>query len=89
MAEQKSKTPATRTVAQFTGFHGAQRILTRADQNAIAGVTSGVGTADLVWGVNNGKLDVTDVHPDVLEYLKSDPEFKITEVAVSEESTPA
>ena len=73
----------TRLVAQFVGFHGTVRELTVADQNAIAGVDSGVGKKDLVWPINNGKLDVTDEHPDVIEYLKSDPEFKVKSVEVT------
>lgn len=82
------KAPATRTIAQYTGFHGTRRIISKADQNNLVGVASGVGKEDLIWEPGNTKLDVTDVHPDVLEYLRTDGEFKLREVEVSEESTP-
>lgn len=75
--------PETRTVAQFVGFHGTRRILTVDDQNKLAGVEKGVGSADLIWEPGNSKLDVTDVHPEVLAYLKSDEEFKVTSVEVT------
>ena len=78
--------PETRTVAHFVGFHGTTRILTVADQNQIAGVEKGVGKEDLVWPAGNAKLDVTDVHPAVLDYLKSDDEFKVGSVEVTPEA---
>lgn len=82
MAETKPKTE-TRIVAKFVGNHATIRVLTKADQNSIVGVDTGVGKEDLVWPINNGKLDVTDVHPDVLDYLRSDDEFKVTSVEVT------
>lgn len=86
MASKETAAPQTRIVAQYKGFHGTVRTLTKADQNALAGVNSGVGKEDLVWPINNGKLDVTDVHPSVLEYLRSDPKFSVSEVEVTPES---
>lgn len=79
-----------RKIAQYNGFYGIQRVLTKADQNAIAGVKSGIGKEDLVWATNNGKLDVTDVHPEVLSYIESaTDEWTVRDVEVdAEESTP-
>lgn len=85
MANTQPK-PETRTIAQFTGFHGTTRILTKADQNRIVGVESGIGKEDLVWQPGNSKLDVTDAHEEVLAYLKSDSEFKLTSVEVTPEA---
>jgi hypothetical protein len=73
----------TRQIAQFVGFHGTRRIITKADQDRLVGVPSGVGKEDLVWEPGNSKLDVTDVHPDVLEYLQHDEEFKVKSVEVT------
>lgn len=83
MAESKTPSPVIRTVAKFTGFHGTRRVLTKADQDKIAGVDKGVGKEDLVWEPGNSKLDVTDVHPDVLDYIKSDAEFSVRAVEVT------
>lgn len=82
---------STRKIAQYKGFYGSRRLLTVADQNAIVGVKSGVGKEDLVWERNNGKLDVTDVHPEVLAHIEgATDEWTVREVEVdAEESTPA
>ena len=82
-----ANTPATKvhTVAQFVGHAGTERILTKKDQDGLIGVP-GVAKTDLVWPVGNTKLDVTDVHEEVLNYLKSDEEFKLREVEVPAES---
>lgn len=85
MAAPKTETQ-TRTIAQFVGFHGTTRIITKDDQNRLAGVTSGVGKEDLVWPAGNSKLDVTDVPADTLEYLKGDEEFKLSTVEVTPEA---
>lgn len=76
---------AKRTVAQFVGFAGTQRVLTKDDQNQIAGVDRGVGREDLVWEPGNTKIDVTDVHEDVVAYLKGSDEFKVREVEVDDD----
>ncbi len=73
-----------RTVAQFIGHVGTERIITKEDQDRIVG-TKGVAKKDLVWAPGNSKLDVTDVDEDVLAYLKTDDEFKLREVEVSSE----
>lgn len=85
MATPKPATE-TRTIAKFTGFHGTRRVIAKADQDRIVGVASGVGKEDLIWEPGNSKLDVTDVHPDVLEYLKTDGEFKLSTVEVTTEA---
>lgn len=67
-------------VAQFVGHPGTERHLTVADQDGLIGVP-GIAKKDLVWPAGGrAKLDITDVHEAVLEYIKGDPEFKVTEV---------
>lgn len=86
-----ASTPATtteeapktiRTVAQFTGHAGTRRIIDKKAQDSLTGV-KGSSKEDLVWEAGNRKVDVTDVQPDVLEYLEKSDEFKITKVEVS------
>jgi hypothetical protein len=76
----------TRTVAKFTGFHGTRRVISVADQNKLVGVESGVGKEDLIWEPGNSKIDVTNVHPDVLEHLRHDSEFRVSTVEVTPEA---
>lgn len=82
MAKQDEAKPATTThmVAQFTGSPGTRRIITKKDQDRLIGV-DGVAEKDLIWEPGgNTKVDVTNVHEDVLEYLKQDSRFKLKEV---------
>lgn len=79
----KAKTE-TRTVAQFVGHAGVERVLTRSDQNKIVGAA--VATRDLVWKPGNTKVDVTDAAEDVIEYLKGDPKFAVKEIEVPADS---
>lgn len=83
MAEKN--TPAKtniRTVAQYKGGMFTERIITKKDQDKLVG-TEGIGKVDLVWPAGaNSKLDITDVHEDVLDYIKKDPEFSVKEVEV-------
>lgn len=81
MAEKATAAKATKlhTVAKFVGHVGTERIITKKDQDNLIGVP-GVATADLVWPKGNSQIDVTDVHEDVLEYLKGDDEFKLKTV---------
>lgn len=83
MANSPAPKTETRQIAKFVGFHGTRRILTKADQNGIVGVDSGIGKEDLIWEPGNSKLDVTDVHPDVLDYLNGDEEFQVRSVEVT------
>lgn len=84
-----SEAPAgtKRTIAQYTGHHGTRRVISKADQDAIVGV-KGIGKEDLVWPAAHGprNVDVTDVDEAVLEYLKTDGDFKFREVEVPAES---
>lgn len=61
------------------------REITVKDQNKLVGAA--VSKKTLVWSrANNFKVDVTDVHEDVLKYLtEEDGEFTITEVEVPDE----
>lgn len=79
MTAAKAKTE-TRTIAQFTGHAGVERVLTRANQNEIVGAA--VATRDLVWKPGNKKVDVTEAHEDVITYLKEDPRFDVKDVEV-------
>lgn len=86
MANSPASKPETRQIAKFVGFHGTRRIITKADQDKLVGVSNGAGKEDLVWEPGNTKLDVTDVHPDVLDYMKSDDEFQVRAVEVTPEA---
>jgi hypothetical protein len=74
-----SKKTVTHTVVKFVGSAGTRRVITKADQDRLIGV-KGVATKDLVWEQGNTKLDVTGAHEEVLEYFKTDSEFKVTHV---------
>lgn len=80
MAAQKTR-KVKKTIAQFTGHWGTRRVITAKDQGSILGVDEKVGT-DLIWEKGNSKVDVTDVHPDVVEHLKKDKSFKVSETEV-------
>lgn len=71
--------PSKHIVAQYIGHSGTVRIIDKKSQDSLIGVP-GVATRDLIWQRPNGKLDVTDVHEEVLAYLKRDPKFKVTTV---------
>lgn len=92
MAEKTTAASApaanTRQIAQFVGHVGTRRIITKKDQDALVGV-NGIATDDLVWEPGNKKVDVTDVHEDVLAYLKGDAEFKIRAVEAPAEKPKA
>lgn len=78
MAQQQ-----TRLVAEFTGKANFDvRHISAKDQNALVGTP--VTKKALEWNAgNNWKLDVTDVHPDVVSYLRDEDElFNVHEVAV-------
>lgn len=83
---------STRKIATYKSIDGGVdvREISRKDQDGLIG-TKGVAKDDLVWSTaNNFKVDVTDVHEDVLEYLdKTDPSFKISEVEVVDEPADA
>lgn len=67
-------------VAKFVGGIHTRRVISKKDQDQLIGV-AGVAQQDLVWEPGAGtKVDVTEVHEDVLEYLKKSPSFKISEV---------
>lgn len=82
----KTETTATkggvRVVAEHVGGIFTERILTKKDQDKLVG-TDGVGIKDLVWPAgSNSKLDITDVHEDVLDYIKKSDEWRVREVEV-------
>jgi hypothetical protein len=82
MAEQKNAPAPAATVhqvAQFVGHVGTKRVITKKDQDKLIGVP-GVAKEDLVWEAGNRKVNVTDVHEDVLSYLKDSDEFKVRSV---------
>jgi hypothetical protein len=69
------------TIAKFVGHSGTRRVITAADQDGIIGV-KGAAKNDLVWEPGNTKLDVTEAHAEVIDYLKSDPAFQVRTVTV-------
>ena len=82
MAAAATPNNETHTLAEFIGHPGTTRILTKEDQNGLVGGLK-IAKEDLVWPArSHAKLDVTEVHEAVLEYLNEDPEFKITTVEV-------
>lgn len=81
MAANTTPKTTTHTVAKFVGHAGTERIIAKADQDRLIGV-DGVATKDLVWAPGNSSVDVTDVDEAILDYLKSDEEFKLRTVTV-------
>lgn len=80
-----SGTKKTHTIAKFVGHSGTRRVISKADQDKLIGV-NGAAKTDLVWEKGNRKVDVTDVHEDVLEYLKGDSEFRLSHAEVPVDS---
>lgn len=79
-ATTETKSAKTRKVAQFVGHAGTKRIITKKDQDSLTGV-KGSAEKDLVWEPgNHTKVDITDVQPDVIEYIENDPDFKVKAV---------
>lgn len=78
----KNSASQTHTVVEHVGGIYTERILTKKDQDKLIGV-DGVAEKDLVWTAGHGvKLDVTGVHEEVLQYMKSNEDFRVREVEV-------
>lgn len=81
--------PAKRTLATFTGHEGTTRIISKKDQDFLIGL-DGIATEDLVWEAGSKKkVDITDTHEEVQEYLRKSPDFRVSTVEVPTEATPA
>lgn len=82
----KNTESTKRTLASFVGHEGTTRIISKSDQDFLIGVP-GIATEDLVWEAGSKKkIDITDTHEDVQEYLRKDAEFKLSTVEVPAEA---
>ena len=84
---EPAPTTETRTLAQWVGHAGTTRVISKDDQNFIVGAK--VAKRDLRWEAGSrAKVDVTDVHEDVLTYLdKEEDDIKLSTVEVPLESS--
>ncbi len=78
----KGKKPSRFILAVYTGFTmpGIERKLTVDDQNKLAGVP--VAVDDLVWdGDNEWRLNITDVHPLIVDGIRRQSDFDVTDIS--------